>query len=852
MRRGYGALGWAADIAPIYVVAGALALGDGLGNFRLFAPGWIAIALTGAAICAYLFARSRVGYALAILALIAAATIPVGELLAPHVAPNSIRAFSDGQKITFEGVLDRPIERLPGLTHLYVAVDRAAVSGAALAPSSGEVRIAALDPARFRIGDIVRMTGRIRFARNDGNPGEFDYQGFLERAGIAATITAPEHSYGTAAFSTVGYRRPLVAGAIESVRGRIGLFFDANLRDPERAEMRAIVIGDRGGISEDLRNRFARTGMAHLLVISGLHLSFVAAAVFAIVRLLMMLAPGLASRGWANKTAAIAAGVAVCAYAAIAGHHVSTVRALVMVLAYMFAIVIDRSREALASLAFAAIVICVAIPGSTADLGFQLSFASVIAIIMGMQRFAAWLTWRRYRQRLAREGPAYGWTIAGGVLAYVAVSFWAMLGTAPLTAFHFNQFAIVGLFANAIVVPIMGFFATLCGLSAAILSFIWTPGARAILRLGASALELSNYLAGWFLSWPMAWTRTFTPTLLELALAYGAILLWLGAPRKEDPRVIRTLPRGSRLEEAGSHARIGWRGAAAAAIVVILAADAGWWLRDRYFNPDLRVTFLAVGEGDGAVVRFPGSRVMLIDAGGSYRGYDYGERVVAPYLWSRKIMHVDYLVLSHPDLDHFGGFAFIADNFSPGVFWSSGASSTDRSFGALMTTLARDRVPQRTIAGSPAMAAIGGVSLRAMNPEPARAETHNNSSMVLRLALGKSTFLFTGDIEAPGEDALIATGEDMRAAVLKVPHHGSATSSTAGFIAAVHPIVAVISDGYRNRFHFPASAVVDRYEAASATVLRTDRDGAITVDATPRSMTVRAYRALPNSPIGEP
>ena len=137
-----------------------------------------------------------------------------------------------------------------------------------------------------------------------------------------------------------------------------------------------------------------------------------------------------------------------------------------------------------------------------------------------------------------------------------------------------------------------------------------------------------------------------------------------------------------------------------------------------------------------------------------------------------------------------------------------------------------------------------------MIPESSRAETHNNSSLVLRIAFGKSTFLFTGDIEAPGEAALISTEANLNAAVLKVPHHGSATSSTAGFIAAVHPIAAVISDGYRNRFHFPAVAVVDRYEAADATVLRTDRDGAITVDATARAMTIQAFRGLPKQAIG--
>ena len=164
----------------------------------------------------------------------------------------------------------------------------------------------------------------------------------------------------------------------------------------------------------------------------------------------MMLFPGLANRGYANKFAAIAAMLAVCAYASIAGHHVSTIRALVMVLAYMMAVTIDRSSEAIASLALAAIVICVALPGSTADIGFQLSFVSVIAIVLGMRRFAAWFAAPQAPRRLAGEPSSHGWTFAEFAAGYLAVSFWAMVGTAPLTAFHFNQFAIVGLVANAV------------------------------------------------------------------------------------------------------------------------------------------------------------------------------------------------------------------------------------------------------------------------------------------------------------------------------------------------------------------------------------------------------------------
>ena len=219
--------------------------------------------------------------------------------------------------------------------------------------------------------------------------------------------------------------------------------------------MRALVIGDRGGIGERLRSRFALTGMAHLLVISGLHLGFVAAAVFVLVRLLLGFFPALLARGWGNKMAAFAAALAVSAYASIAGHHVSTIRALVMGPAYAGAVMIAPSPALVLGLAPSALIICIALPASTADIGFQLSFAAVLAILLGMRRFTAWWRWR-YKNPLAPPADRSRLNLAAEVIAgYVAVSFWAMLGTAPLTAFHFNQFSLVGLIANAVVVPII-------------------------------------------------------------------------------------------------------------------------------------------------------------------------------------------------------------------------------------------------------------------------------------------------------------------------------------------------------------------------------------------------------------
>jgi competence protein ComEC len=585
--------------------------------------------------------------------------------------------------------------------------------------------------------------------------------------------------------------------------------------------------------------------MAHLLVISGLHLGIAAAAAFFIVRLAMGLLPTLMARGYANKVAAGAAAIAAMAYASIAGDHVSTMRALVMVLAYAIAIVIDRSRELMSSIALAALVICFAMPGSTADIGFQLSFVSVIAILLGMRRFEAW--WRvRYAHPLAPVAArSRAGRIAEVVAGYVALSFWALVGTAPLTAFHFNQFSIVGIVANAIVVPIMGFGAVIFGLMAAAMSFVWMGGAREVLGLAGGCAAAGTRLAGWFLDWPLAWTRIFTPTMVEMALAYGLIALWITRPLADaefQPHAVGAVNDRARIDEIDRARR--WRWRAAGAIALAIAIDAGYWTRQRFFNPDLRVTFLAVGQGDGAVVRFPGSRVMVIDGGGAFGGtFDPGERIVAPYLWSQKIMHVDYVALSHPDRDHFGGLTFIVENFSPAEFWSGGIASDDESYARLLDAVARADAREVLCNAATPARKIGGVEVRCLWPAAKAHEAKdNNSSAVIRLDYRGRAILFAGDLEARGERELIATGTDLRAAILKAPHHGSATSSSAALIAAVHPTAAVISLGWDNQFHFPAAEVVERYQAAGVTVLRTDQLGAISADVSGGGIELRSYR----------
>jgi competence protein ComEC len=445
------------------------------------------------------------------------------------------------------------------------------------------------------------------------------------------------------------------------------------------------------------------------------------------------------------------------------------------------------------------------------------------------------------------------------------VSFWAMVGTAPLTALHFNQFSLVGLVANAIVVPLMGFGAVVCGLVAAACSFIYLPLASTILIFAAKLAACSTSLACWFMLWPLAWVRTFTPTPLEIVFVYGFILLWLSAPLAGRD-VLRAM-RGQHLLQrdsgaAGREATVGpeiWVNRGRRAVTAVLAAgvllDAGWWTYQRFLDPELRVTFLSVGQGDAAVVRFPGSGVMLIDGGGDFPGtFDPGERIVAPYLWSHKIMHLDYVALSHPDRDHFGGLIFIVRNFAPAQFWTAGGESEDTSYGELLDAVRASGAHQWVCDSTARPMIIAGVSVRCVGPLHGVSQLrHNNSSMVMRLAYGRESFLFAGDVEAKGERELVMSSADLHATILKVPHHGSRTSSSAAFIEAVHPQVAVISLGYLNRFHFPAPEVVWRYRHDGIELLRTDDDGAISVVAgrnTFRLTTFRHGGSVETRPLG--
>jgi competence protein ComEC len=270
-----------------------------------------------------------------------------------------------------------------------------------------------------------------------------------------------------------------------------------------------------------------------------------------------------------------------------------------------------------------------------------------------------------------------------------------------------------------------------------------------------------------------------------------------------------------------------------------LALDAGWWVHERLGRDTLRVTFLDVGQGDAAVVELPGGGVVVVDGGGfPASDFDTGAAIVVPFLHARKVLRLDAVAMTHAHPDHAAGLASVVDVFRPREFWWSGVPGDGRSWERLREALARNGTRERRLTAGARLPDAGGSIVVLHPPAGPGWTTLNDSSLTVRVGEPPDAVLLTGDIERRAEAALVARPDLLAAAVVKVAHHGSRTSSTPPFVTATAPRVAVISLGHDNRYAHPAPEVEARWRAAGACVLRTDVCGAIV--ATLEQGTVRA------------
>ena len=400
---------------------------------------------------------------------------------------------------------------------------------------------------------------------------------------------------------------------------------------------------------------------------------------------------------------------------------------------------------------------------------------------------------------------------------HVAVPLLATLGTGPLIAHYFGHISLAGFVANPLIVPLVGFVVVPLGLTIGVFAVSAPELAAWLAAIAEYLLRLTSWLVHLLANLPLANFGVPAPSGVEIAILYG-LLISLFVLRGSLYRVI-----------AGTMG------------VLLLAGVFFYWWQERYGRQELRVTHLNVGNGDAAVVELPGSKVMLIDAGGTAAGeFDTGESIVAPYLRARKILKVDYLVVTYPRIDHYGGMRAIVEEFAPGEFWSGAARGKTGRFEDLEEALERGRMQRVSLSDSGPCRAIDQVKFCVLHPPAAKAE---EGAIVLRMEFGDLRYLFASDIDKRDEALLLQRAGEVRGAVLKVPRHGSPTASSPEFIAAAAPKLAIVSAGNRRRSEAGQEEVIDRYRRIGAEVLRTADDGAVIVESDGRRVRFSGHKS---------
>ncbi len=675
-------------------------------------------------------------------------------------------------------------------------------AGAVAVAIAGE--LAQAHVLQWRSGRRVRFTATVRVPRAFRNAGVPDARADLVRR--RAALVASVKSALLVELVEPGSVLSEAAAAVRA-RARAAVRRAAGPGAEEAAAIgTAVLVGDRAGLDVDLQQRLQRAGTYHVIAISGGNIALFTVAVLALARILTR----------TRRHGLAGAAAVLVAYAVVVGGGASVLRATGMALVGIAAQVLDQRGAALNVLALTAGLLLAADPLLAFDVGFWLTTAATAGIMLGLP------------PDMAARSRVWAWC-----RVLMLTSVWAELALLPIAASVFQQVTVAGLVLSAVAIP--GMAVAQVAAFGAVLADVMAPGTLpvcgAFMRVGAELVTGSARLVDLV---PWASWRVPPPSVGAIAAYYASLAAWLWARH------------GAR--DSGLAVRVRRTSAVAVAAVVVWVAGAPLSLV-RWAPGDLRITAFDVGQGDATLVEFPNGQRLLVDAGGVMEnGRDIGERVVGPALRARGVRRLDYLLVTHADADHIGGAASLVREFRPHEVWTGIPVAGDAATAELRQTADDIGATWRPVTAGNTVH-VGAVVLQVLHPGPAeweRQRVRNDDSVVVGIELGAVRVLLTGDIGEPVEPAVATAwsqfaGGAGRLTVLKVAHHGSAGGSSANFLGATAPQVALVSAGAGNRFGHPAPAVLERLRQVGAEPWRTDLDGEITVRTDGRAVEITTY-----------
>jgi len=743
-------------------LAAGMALGIAIAD-GCDAPRWVAGVPAAAGLLLGLWRRSRAPAAVLL-------SLAIGlHAQAARLAEARAAAAGEPREVVVEGVVAR---RSAALAPRWIELEAVRGAGGVHRLRVFATRPDELDP--WLPGDRLRARLRVAPLRWARNPGDRDPLRRLWRAGLAVGGSLPHPSLAAAHHST----EPRVRTRLHRLRGRVAVSLAAG--GDGAGLLRGLALGDAEALAPADREVFHRLGLEHALSVSGLHLTWVAAASYALARLALGRSAALAAR-WDTRRLALlpATGIAL-GYAALAGWGVPLRRSLLIVLAAALAVLRGRPQLAGAALGAAALWILAEEPDALFQPGAQLSFAAVAAFV--------WAARRRDGAR-ARFGAI--------ALRHSAT---AIVATAPIVAWHGGGVAGIALAANWIALPWLGGAVLPAALLAAIAAALDVPRADVVVR-AAGALAAATVTA-------------------------------LGTLARELPGLDRSPPPFAwwlaMLAIAGAGLAAQSTAVRVAVAIALAGVLAGAPAASVHPAPPRLVVF-DVGQGDAALVQ--GRRgAVLVDAGPARDDWDAGERRVVPALRALGVERVDLLIATHADLDHRGGLPAVLRALPVTELWLPWGALADPDFARVVATARAAGTAVREAGRGSPRREIGDLRVEPLWPPRAGRGSDNARSLVVRIALpGGHRVLLPGDIDALAEMQLLSLETDPRADVLLLPHHGSRSSSSAAFLAAVAPQLAIASAPCRGRFGMPHPDVRRRLAERAVPLAWTGRDGALRV-----------------------
>ena len=649
-------------------------------------------------------------------------------------------------------------------------------------------------------GDVLLLQGQLSQPSGKRNPGGFDYRLYLKSQSIDGLLTVePEN------IERIGQERSIYY-QILAIKKTLEHQSDVNFSKDVSDLLKGVVFGEKN-INEDLARRFQDAGVTHVLSVSGLHVGYVFLALS-----LLLMAIRINKRYWMLFLTP-----ALLFYVALTGFAPPVIRAAIMLLCVTAGQGLHRERDALNQLCLAGLVILVIWPAQLFQAGFQLSMGAVLGIVL----FYAPLLYA-YEKHRNKKRVHYK-IKPGPVVQGLVLTFCATVGTLPILLYHFKSFTLISFFSNLLVVPLIGVF-LLIGMGFLVIISIVPFAAPAlsvpVTFLGESIIVVLDGINDLGAVANFLWVNRGGLSLAETGLFLLLVFMISGYFYLRQPYVRRTV--------------------VSLALVLVLIVMA-----TPLFPKNLVVTVLDVGQGDSILIETPGGLTYLVDGGGYLfeRSNRVSDRVLYPALYSKNIHELDAIFLTHNHVDHSQGVEeLIFDGYPVKNLFMSVQTNNEQ-------LLNQQLVPVSLLKKGSVIEGSDGVTISVHNPEgqisPKADEEQNNASLVMTVSYKNTNLLLCGDIEAEVEKQLVAelqalsTERDFQ--IIKIPHHGSKTSSTREFIQAIDPEMAVISVGANNSFDHPSDEVMDRLNEEVITALRTDQQGAVEITSNGEFIAIKNY-----------